>query len=116
MRRQIDSSVLEMALVGYQAEHQKIVEKIAEIQRQLGGRVSKPVLTANGSARRQLSAAARHRIAAAQRKRWKEFHAKQAAGNKPAAKRTLSPEVKAKRIAALAKARAAKAARAAANA
>jgi hypothetical protein len=82
MPRQIDSSILEMALVGYQAEYQKIVEKIAAIQRQLGGRLSAVATTSAPAPKRRLSAAARRRIAAAQKKRWKEFHAKRAAAAK----------------------------------
>jgi hypothetical protein len=35
---QIDSSVLRMALVGYEAGRRKIQEKIGDIQRQLGRR------------------------------------------------------------------------------
>lgn len=82
MRRQIDSSILEMALVGYQAEHQKIGEKIAAIQRQLGGRVATVATTTTPPPKHRLSAAARRRIAAAQKKRWKQFHAKEAAAAK----------------------------------
>jgi hypothetical protein len=71
-----DLATLEMALVGYQLERQKIDEKIREIERQLKGRRSSS--SAFGETmkaarpKRVLSAAARRRIAAAQRKRWAE--------------------------------------------
>jgi hypothetical protein len=75
-----DLTTLQMALVGYQLEKQKIENKISEIQGQLKGK--KVVLSTGGKAdsgvKRVLSPAARRRIAAAQRKRWAE-HRKQAA-------------------------------------
>jgi hypothetical protein len=70
-----------MALVGYQMEREKIEAKIRELQGQLKG---KRVAIGGGNSaraprvRRELSAAARARIAAAQRKRWAE-HRKRAA-------------------------------------
>ena len=77
-----DSSLLEMALVGYEIEKKKIEDKIREIRAKLGGRrVSAPGMQPAGDdqpKRRKLSAAARKRIAVAQRKRWKE-HRKAAA-------------------------------------
>ena len=81
MPRHTDSAVLQMALIGYEAERQKIQDKIAELQAQLNGR-SKRTRSAMTRApvkrtRRQMSAAARRRIAAAQKKRWAEYHKKQ---------------------------------------
>jgi len=76
-----DVSMLEMALVGFQMERQRIESKIQDIQSQLrgsrtgaspGGQDNKPRV------RRQLSAAARKRIATAQKRRWAE-HRKRAA-------------------------------------
>jgi U3 small nucleolar ribonucleoprotein component len=69
-----DLATLEMALVGYQLERQKIDEKIRELERQLKGRKSSSAgeNSAKPRAKRVLSAAARRRIAAAQRKRWAE--------------------------------------------
>jgi hypothetical protein len=111
-----------MALVGYAAELQKIEGKITAIRKQLGGRVNTTIaatVASNGSGpKRQMSAAARRRIAAAQRKRWRKFRAMQkgkaATSKKTAPKRKLSPAAKAKLVANLAKARAAKAAKKAA--
>ena len=118
MPRQIDHSILEMALIGYEAERRKIEEAIAAIQGELGAGSRRAIPAVEGAApkpRRTMSAAARKRIAAAQKKRWAEFHAKEPAGKsvaatkKAAPKKAVSAEVKRKRIAALAKARAAKA-------
>ena len=77
-RRKHDAAILEMALVGYQAERDKIESKIREIAARLKGRKA-PAAAKKAAVRRVLSAAARDRIAAAQRKRWAEFHKKKAA-------------------------------------
>jgi cell division septum initiation protein DivIVA len=73
--------MLQMALVGYQVEKQRIEERIRAIQAQLKGtRVSLASATdqkAPGT-KRVLSPAARKRIAVAQRKRWAE-HRRRAA-------------------------------------
>jgi hypothetical protein len=79
-----DLSTLQMALIGYQVERQKIDEKIREIQSRLGGKRAGE--SAGGAARsksgvkRVLSPEARKRIAAAQKKRWAEHRKKLAAG------------------------------------
>ena len=80
MPKQTDNSLLEMALVGYEAQREKIRAKMAEIQARLGkpgkhGSAGK--IRANAGKKRVLSAAARKRIAEAQRKRWAKFHAAQ---------------------------------------
>ena len=68
-----DLATLQMALVGYQIEKDKIETKIRELQGHLKGRRAVLPSGAKPSAgRRELSAAARGRIAAAQRKRWAE--------------------------------------------
>ena len=76
-----DPTTLQMALVGYQIEKQKIEDKIRELQGQLKGkRVVLPSAAGAKKAgvKRVLSAAARRRIAMAQKKRWAE-HRKRAA-------------------------------------
>lgn len=77
-----DLATLQMALVGYQIEKQKIDERIREIQDQLRGKNSSAPSAGpekkSGTVKRVLSPAARRRIAAAQRKRWAE-HRKRAA-------------------------------------
>ncbi len=85
-RRAEDQTTLEMALVGYQIERQKIEDKIREIQARLGGgRVTAgPAAGAKKSAgtKRVLSPAARRRIAAAQKKRWAEHRKRMAQAGK----------------------------------
>jgi hypothetical protein len=78
---QIDHSVLEAALVGYQFQLKRVQEKIAVVRAQMGHKTAR-VAVAMGAIsdegapkKRTMSAAARKRIAAAQKKRWAEFHA-----------------------------------------
>jgi len=82
-----DLTTLQMALVGYQVEKQKIEDQIRRIEAQLKGKrvplSSAAAAPAKPAVRRVLSAGARSRIAAAQKKRWAE-HRKRAAQNKPA--------------------------------
>lgn len=118
MPKQLDSSILQMALIGYQRSLENIETKISELQNRLGGRAAKPAAsetTDGGKPRRKMSGAARKRIADAQKKRWKEFHAKAEksapVAEKAPAKRKLSPARKAALVANLKKARAAKAAK-----
>ena len=76
-----DLSTLQMALVGYEIEKQRIADKISEIQAKLKGKTVTSKATAQpkeASVKRVLSPAARRRIAAAQKKRWAE-HRKRAA-------------------------------------
>jgi len=73
-----DTDTLQMALVGYQIEKDKIEEKIRSIQAQLKEqRTPASSNSAPASPKRILSAAARRRIARAQKKRWAE-HRKRA--------------------------------------
>jgi hypothetical protein len=80
-----DTQLLEMALIGFEAERQKIRAKIDEIKSRLGGRRGRPSAAAAPTAspaprtRRQMSAAARRRIGAAQKRRWAEYRRKQKA-------------------------------------
>src|SRR5215468_2651847 len=71
-----DLATLQMALVGFQIEKQKIEEKIRELQGQLKGkRIIMPSSAAEiktPGAKRVLSPAARKRIADAQKRRWAE--------------------------------------------
>jgi len=73
MPRQTDTSLLEAALVGYQAELDRIKAAIADLQKRLGKVAQSDVpdnMLANRTRKRHLSAEARARIAEAQRKRW----------------------------------------------
>jgi hypothetical protein len=102
----LDTELLQMALIGYEAQRLTLEKAITEIQKELGHRPMRRAADA-AAPRRTMSAAARRRIAAGQRKRWAAYHTKSA---KP--KRTLSPAARAKLAANLTKARAAKAAKA----
>jgi hypothetical protein len=78
-----DLTTLQMALVGYKYEREKIDEKIQQIEAHLRGKKAPARSGAAGvgtkRVRRELSAAARARIAAAQRKRWAEHRKMKAA-------------------------------------
>jgi hypothetical protein len=78
-----DLTTLQMALVGYKYEREKIDEKIRQIEAQLKGKKIPLASSAGGAAqkpvRRELSEAARKRIAAAQKKRWAEHRKMKAA-------------------------------------
>src|ERR1035438_9102694 len=67
-----DIETLKMALIGYEAERQKLEATMAAIRSQLGGRASALSTTPTGDSKpkRKMSAAGRARIAEAQRKRW----------------------------------------------
>jgi hypothetical protein len=68
-----------MALIGYEAQRQELLQKMAELQKQIGSSGGASIAGASeGKPKRKLSSAARKRIAAAQKKRWKEFRAKKA--------------------------------------
>ena len=75
-----DPGLLQAALYGYQMEKEKIEAKIRDLQAQLKGKKAPatPVKAAKSGGRREMSEAARARIAAAQKKRWAEFHKKKA--------------------------------------
>jgi hypothetical protein len=119
----LDTSTLEAALIGYQAELLRIDAAISTIRKQLGGRGTSPLLAkarAKAKVAHHMSAAGRKAITDAQHKRWAVYHAKEKASAKAAKKarpkRKLSPERKAALLASLAKARAARAAKKAATA
>src|SRR4051812_20032951 len=76
-----DVSMLQMALIGFQIEKQRIESSIQNLRAQLKGRGAS-IAAAPGEAaaprKRELSEAARKRIAMAQKRRWAE-HRKRAA-------------------------------------
>jgi hypothetical protein len=84
-KRNEDSIMLQMALIGYQHQKQRIDEKIHEIEARLKGKSSAGAAapaaakTKSGRVKRVLSAAARKRIGAAQKKRWAEHRKRLAA-------------------------------------
>jgi hypothetical protein len=71
-------ATLEMALVGYQIEKEKIESKVREIHSQLKGKAVVAPARKTPGVKRVLSAAARRRISIAQRKRWAEHHKRMA--------------------------------------
>src|ERR1022692_3187954 len=83
------TSVLEMALVGYEMQRNRMEAAIAEIQAELGqGGSRQPATKATDTSqpkatgKKRFSAAARKRMALAQKKRWQLLKAKQAPANK----------------------------------
>lgn len=97
------ATLLEAALEGLQLQRSRIDEQIAEVRRLLGQRSSAPPASRGKSqtgapagprGRRPLSASARKRIAAAQKRRWAEYRkqgggASEARGRKaPAVKKS----------------------------
>jgi hypothetical protein len=85
-----DLATLQMALVGYQIEQQKIADKIRELQAQLRGKraalPSSGAESKNSGVKRILSPAARKRIADAQKRRWAEHRKRVAQGKSQAPK------------------------------
>ncbi len=75
-----DVSMLQMALVGFQIEKDRIESKIQELRAKLKGKGAMMTSAGESSAprKRELSDAARKRIAMAQKRRWAE-HRKRAA-------------------------------------
>ena len=74
-------SLLEAALEGLKAQRARTDEQIAQVERMLGRRRGRPVsaepsLTAAPEKKRELSPAARKKIAAAQKKRWADYRKK----------------------------------------
>ena len=73
-----DAQLLQAALLGYQAERDRIDKAIADIKKRIGkGGADVPTAfpaKAAGRRGRTMSAEARERIAIAQRKRWANWH------------------------------------------
>jgi hypothetical protein len=103
-----DTEILEAALIGFQHKRDQIEQKIAELRSQIRGTPASrpaPAAAAPGASvpkKRTMSAAARRRIAMAQKKRWAAYKAAQ--GTKAAApkqkKRAISAEGRARIVAA----------------
>jgi hypothetical protein len=118
---QLNRAIIQAAIVGFERQKESIDEIIAELRAQLDGTPGKgqkvAETTTPAKARRGISAAGRKAIAAAQKARW-ALQKKTASGKnaltatRTAPKRKLSPATKAKLVANLKKARAAKAAKA----
>jgi len=94
MPMKLTADILTAAIEGFQAQKKRIDSLISDIKQQLSGGRAEPDATADApKRRRRMSAAARKRIGAAQRKRWAEAK-NQAEATAPAAaskpKRRLS--------------------------
>ena len=68
-----DQSLLEAALEGLEIQRQRIEEQMRQVRSLLGKRRTATNHEAMPLRKRQLSSAARKRIAAAQKKRWAEY-------------------------------------------
>ena len=79
--KSLDPQLLDAVLEGLKLQKQRLDQYIAEAQRLLGGRGRKSAAAVKEAKapRRSMSAAARKRIAVAQKKRWAEFRQKKAA-------------------------------------
>jgi hypothetical protein len=77
-----DSSFYTAALEGLELQRRRIEEQIQHVRALLGvrrGRAAAPALAGSPVRKRRLSAAARKRIAMAQKRRWAEYRRKAAA-------------------------------------
>lgn len=84
-----DPSLLEATLEGLLLQKQRIEQQIQEVRSLLGRRRSSGAATESaagtgGRGRRELSEAARKRIAAAQKKRWAEYRKQRSRAEKNA--------------------------------
>ena len=82
--KSLDPQILNAVLEGLKFQKQQLDRYITEAQRLLGGRGRKPLVVVKEAkeTRRKMSAAGRKRIAAATRKRWKEYRKQKAAAAK----------------------------------
>jgi hypothetical protein len=86
-RLNLAPEILTAALQGLEAQRARLDAHIAEVRRLLGARPQQPTAPAEAlKPKRKMSAAGRRRIAAATKKRWAEYHRKQAAAGQKARK------------------------------
>ena len=82
-RRSLDAGILSAALEGLELQKERLEQQIAEVRRLLGGGGQKPAVAVEAKKpRSKMSAAARKRISAVQKKRWADWRKKQAAAAK----------------------------------
>ena len=70
MSKDLDTSMLAAALMGYRSQLDHVNGKIEEIRSRLGGRKVAAFIDGMPKRKHRISAAGRARIAEAQRKRW----------------------------------------------
>ena len=118
MPTNLTPEITNAAIVGFEQQKLRIDTKIAELRAMLPGGPAEPTAAAPGrpTRKRRVSAAARRKMALAQKARWSKVRGEseptQAAAPPTKPKRKLSAAAKAKLVANLKKARAAKAAKA----
>ena len=96
MSKKLTREIINAAIDGFRAQKSRLDQRIAELRTMLNGG-SPQVATASEPAprkRRKMSAAARHRIAKAQKARWAKVRdeSRPAAGKVAKPKRRISPE------------------------
>jgi hypothetical protein len=118
MPPKLTNTIIEAAILGFEAQKQQIDSQIAELRGMLDGNRTETAATTDAAPRkRKFSPAAIARMRAAQKMRWAKIKGEsepaQPAATKPSKpKRKLSAAAKARLVANLKKARAAKAAKA----
>ena len=96
--QKLDRSILEAAILGFESRKRQIDTRIAELRQMLNSGPTQAVATPQAPARkRKVSAAARRRMAIAQRKRWAKIRGESeplapATPEPPKAKRRISEE------------------------
>jgi dsDNA-specific endonuclease/ATPase MutS2 len=94
----LTNEIIEAAIDGFEAQKQRIDERISELRQLMSGETSTPeTIETPGRKRRKMSAAGRKRIAEAQRKRWADSRKESGEAPQPVkaakkGKRRLSPE------------------------
>ena len=97
----LSNDVMKAAIEGFENQKRSIDARIVELRAMLNGSTAeKPASTPIGRSRRKMSAAARKRIAEAQRKRWAAVKGTTKASAAPKKKRRLSAAGRAAIIAA----------------
>ena len=117
MPKQLTNEIIHAAIDGYEVQKTRLDAKIAELRAMLSGGSNEPAATSEvPTGKRKVSASARRKMALAQKARWSKIRGEaeptQAAAPPTKPKRKLSAAAKAKLVANLKKARAAKAAKA----
>jgi hypothetical protein len=99
----LSPEILAAALQGLEAQREKISSQIAEIRRIVGGSREPATESATPRGKRKVSAAARKKMAEAQRRRWAKVRAQaegpKKAARKPAATKKAAVKGRRKRVA-----------------
>src|SRR5579862_1432786 len=95
----LTDDILAAALEGFQVQKERLDARISEIRHLLGGGNTEAAATSTGKPKRKVSAAARRRMALAQKLRWKKIKQSSEPSQPEKPKRTMSAAAR-KRIAA----------------